>query len=427
MNNFLKQFEDNNYKKDEPNILKEVVEEKPYENTNRLEHKIAGPEHEFILDTNYQKAKTVKVVIISITIIAVILLIGLFLRLSNQVTVKKLVGMRLNDVEAWGIKNKIEFNIETTYSLEYNENIIISQSVAENKKIQKGSVIDIEVSLGADPNERITIPALDKMTYSEIQGWITSNKLNNTYVMQEYNELEAGTFLRMEFVNAAINGDNFTRKDRLNIYVSRGPEPVNKNVTVPDFLNKSKAEIETWASANEIEIIFKEKVSSSVPKGFAISQSVAAGTKIYRTDKITVEISLGKASIVPNFNNISKEEAQSIEGFHVVVKTAYSNTVSYGKLISQSVKAGSSVIDENAKIEVVYSDGRPFIDNLVGMSEKDLPAYFYGFNSKGCNITYRVTYVDSDQDKSTVVTASKSLEFVNTTTVIDITISKGNL
>ena len=60
-----------------------------------------------------------------------------------------------------------------------------------------------------------------------------------------------------EFSNPAIIDNNYTRKDGLLIYMSKGR--FDKNITVPDFTDKSKAE--AWTKGNNVEAVYTEKSS----------------------------------------------------------------------------------------------------------------------------------------------------------------------
>jgi serine/threonine-protein kinase len=107
----------------------------------------------------------------------------------------------------------------------------------------------------------------------------------------------------------------------------------------------------------------------------------------------------------------------------------YSDTVPYGGLISQSVKPGGYVTQEKNRVTLVYSAGKPYIGNLVGRAENELPAIFYDFTQMGASITYEITYVDVADPtmfpKGTVVAVSKSNEYISMNEVIQIQVSKG--
>ena len=131
---------------------------------------------------------------------------------------------------------------------------------------------------------------------------------------------------------------------------------------------------------------------------------------------------------MPDFSTISKNDAAStVPGLQVNVRTQYSTRVAFGGLISQSIRSGTVLFADDAVVQVVYSIGRPFIDDIIGKAERDLAEYFYGFSARGANITYNVTRVDSSERRGTVVWASKNAEPLRMTDHIEIHVSRGNL
>ena len=387
---------------------------------------ITAPEHDLEIDKGYNRRNIIRYAIIAATVIVVAFIVFLMVSMLNRVTLKNFVGAPINDAKTWGITNKISIETESVYNVEYDNNIIISQSKEPSKKIRKGSVLALQVSLGPNPDERIEIPDFAVMSITQVYEWKSQNKANSANIMQENSEtVESGQFIRMEFSNTSINETNYTRKDGLLIYMSKGP--FAENISVPDFKEKSKEEAAAWAKANSIEATYAEGTSDQIPKGFVISQDIAPDSKIAQNTKMTFVISSGKAVIVPNFNTLTKDEAMSLTDLSVTVKTQYSATVSYGRLISQSVPAGKQLIDDAPQVTVIYSEGRPYIDDLTGKSEKDLPAYFYEFTSKGARITYSVNYVGSAEPKGQVVWMSVYSQFVELDTPIQIHVSQGNM
>ena len=99
----------------------------------------------------------------------------------------------------------------------------------------------------------------------------------------------------------------------------------------------------------------------------------------------------------------------------------------FRSLVSQSIAAGEVLFGEDYKVEVIYSEGRPFIGQLAGRMENELPAYFFAFNTKGASITYSVTYIDSAMEKGTVVSASRFNEYLWLASGVQVFVSKGNL
>jgi serine/threonine-protein kinase len=294
--------------------------------------------------------------------------------------------------------------------------------------VKKGDTIAISISKGHDMSVSYPLPDFMNMTHSEIEKWAKERYLSKLRVTTESSDtIPVGNVIRFEINdNKVIN--EVRRDTPIYIIVSTGEESALKNITVPDFKGKNKAEVDFWALENGITMTYEEKGSDSVPMDSVISQSVAPGEKIAKKDKITIVISLGEGVRVPNFNSIPRDLAASeVPGLMVSMISKYSATVPYGRMISQSVAAGTRLYGNDMKVTVTYSEGQPFIDNLIGGSEKDLPAYFYDFYAKGANITYSVTYVDSSEPKGTVISASKNSEFVAMSLVVYFEISKGNL
>lgn len=445
MSDFLNQFKNDSYKKeietDQCTAPAPMPEASPAEveapaaevreesgQSHSSGQKIFAPQHDTEIDTGYQKRKNTRTFVIIASVIVVLLLSFLLFRLANQVTVKNFVGAPITEAKTWGLTNKVTIDVESVYSIEQDQEMVITQSKEPNSKIQKGSVLLLQVSKGADPDEALELPDFSKMTTADVTSWKETNKAVNANINQEYSEtVPAGNFIRMEFNSLAVNKSNYTRKDGLLIYMSKGPEVFEKNIEVPDFAGKPKAEVATWASSNKIEVTYTEEPSDKEPAGTVISQSIPAKTKIAAKTEMTFVLSQGKAVVVPNFNNLTREEAASYPGLVVTVKSSYSGSVKYGKVISQSVAAGKELVGENLTVTVVYSEGKPYLDNLLSMQEKDLQAYFYDFSVKGAKITYSVTYVDSSAPKGSVVWASRYNEFLPMSASIDVHISKGNL
>lgn len=439
MSDFLNQFSSKNYKKTEntsspprataPFPLSgtdtSIVSEGLSDSTSPNRAKITAPDHDIEIDRGYHKRKIIRYGIIAGTVITVMVFVLLMVSILNQITVKNFVGTPLNDAKTWGLTNKISLEIETVFSNEYDENFILTQSKDPGEKIRKGSVLVFQVSLGPDPNETILLPDFSIMDTPQLYSWKEQNKANNVNIMQEFSDTaEMNRFIRMEFNNASINETNYTRKDGLLIYMSKGP--FEKNISVPDFKEKTKTEADAWAKENKIEAIYTEQASEKAPKGSIISQDIEPGTKIAQNTKITFVICLGKAVIVPDFKKLTKDEAAVVSDLSVTVKTQYSTSVPYGRLISQSVPAGRQLIEEAPKVTAVYSEGRPYIDDLKGKTEKDLQAYFYDFSAKGAEITYSVVYVNSNEPKGQVVGSQPFNQFVEMKQKVIVQISTGN-
>jgi len=430
MNDFLNQFEKDSYRNATPSqdemstglMLSEM-------STKRQMAAINGPSHELVAARSRRGAKVLIIVLILVGVVAACLALYFSFRVMNQISVKQLVGVSLGDAKSWALKNRIEFNITEEFSLEHDKDTVFAQSPEDGKKIQKGSTVDITVSKGPDPDEIIKLPNFKDMDSDAIRDWADTNKLKNVSIIQEFSKkVKDGKFIKLEFRDDQVTVENYTRKDIMAIYISKGKKPVKKDVTVPDFSGKFREDVDTWAKKNNIKIKYEKEGSGSVQANGVISQSVKAGKSLAKGGKMTVTLSKGKGITVPDFNTIPMQDVSTVvPDLTVTTLTQYSGKVAYGGVISQSIAAGTKLYGSGTSVKVIYSEGRPFIDDMIGRSEKELPAYFYDFTSKGAEINYSVAYVDSSEPKGTVVASSKNAEFVDMNLTVYIQISKGNL
>src|SRR5699024_656776 len=163
---------------------------------------------------------------------------------------------------------------EQTYHMEHDANHIISQSVAAGDKIRKGKTLQIIASLGPDPDEAIQLVDFSELSKDEAANWIEENKAENLQLVTEFSdELDEGEFIKFTIKDPQIAESDYKRKDSAAVYYSKGQEVFEKNITIPDFTNMPKEEVEKWADTNEIKMTFKEAASDDIEIGHIISQS----------------------------------------------------------------------------------------------------------------------------------------------------------
>lgn len=389
-------------------------------------------EEETETDLGYKKKQRNKYLKIAGVVVVALAVLGVAYYKTTRVTLPNLVGKELAEARSWAAENGVKLNIAQEYDFASEPNIIVSQSVKKGQALKKGSELKLTASLGADPEEGLPLPDFATMTKVATQEWIEQNKAENAAVIEEYSDtVEQNGFLRVELTSKDITNETYRRKDRVKIYYSKGKETFEKNISVPDFSGKPKAEVEAWAKTNEIQLTYEESDSETVPIDSVISQSIAKDEKIAKREAMTVVLSVGKAIIVPNFAEFTPEEAgTAVEGLAVQAKSVFSSAVPYGGLLSQSVEAGTKLTaKDDPTVKVVYSSGQPYLKDLRGATlEGDLQRIFYEeYRSKGANITYTIQYVDSAETKGSVVGMSVYNEYVPLDYVVTISISKGNL
>lgn len=403
MSSFLEKF--NEEIKDESNGI--VTE------TNELEE-----------DKTYLKKKKKQKIITIIVSIVIVITISLLVIFSQIVEVPNFVNGLNTIATKWGKNNDVEIIEEEQYDTKITEGIVISQSIKDGTRIFKKNSIKIIVSKGKDPNEKISVPEKDSATASDIKAWKEENDLSNVTIKEEYSsEIETGKIIKYEFENIATNETNFTRSDKLTIIVSKGAKVLN----MEDFTSKTQTEAEKWCQENNVNYEVKEKFSDTIENGKIISQSVENGQELTDDTTIVFEVSIGAGIKIPNYSKVSSDEAQELsDKVKLKIKNVYNMNVSYGKLISQSVKAGTTKKETDNEVTLTYSLGKPYFSNMNGISESEIAKTFYEYNQKGVNFTYTIKYVNSSEEKGKIVWTSKCNEFVTLKEEIEIHVSNGS-
>jgi serine/threonine-protein kinase len=372
--------------------------------------KIAHVEHETAFDNGFRKRKLIRWVIVLAALVLLCVAGFVLYTHSQRVLVPDLEGKPLAEAQAWARENKLELAITETYSMQVADGLIITQELDVDSYTTRGLRFACTVSKGPDPNERLALPDFAKLSLQEAKRWTEEHKAGNLRIVQEYSEtVPAETYIKLVFRNDTTSADSYLRKDYATLYYSKGPEEFEKNIELPDFQGKTQAEVESWAQTNSINLEIEEETSADVSRGLVIAQSIAAKEKLAKKDTLRIVVSLGKALIVPNFADYDAQSAGgAVPGLSVVVKTSYSLSVPYGRLISQSVGAGASLLsDQDVTITVIYSEGQPYLKDYRGINEGELAALFWqNYTSKNANVSYAVEYVDSHEERGTIVAMS---------------------
>lgn len=383
-------------------------------------------------DTTYQKKKRRKLIIIIVLTLLAVAGLAYFYYEYTHVKVPNFEGKELSEVRIWSTENGVELKVEQKYNFDEPVNEVFSQNI-KNKKMKKGNELKVDASLGPNPDDELPLPDFKTMKLQEAQSWIKEEKADNLTIIEEYSDkIPAGDYSKFEMVTKDVKPEVYKRKDKAKLYYSKGKETYEKNISMSDFIGKTKEEAVEWAKKNELTLKVDESDSDTVEAGKVISQSVPKETMVAKKESFTINVSKGKAILMPDFSQIAQEEVQTrAPEISVQPKQIYSDTVPYGHFISQSVEAGQKFVakEEKPVVEVTYSAGKPYMKDLRDSTlEGDLQKIFYEeYQSKGANITYQVYYLDSSVTKGTVIKMSNFNEFVPTTCVIQIGISKGNL
>lgn len=418
-------------KKEKPAMPKPEKSRSIYRKEQLAErHREREEETEF--DPSFKGKRIRKYGIMAVIAVAVLVL-GFFIHYQlTHVTLPNFVSDEVSEARTWMTDNGMILDTKQEYSTNAEVNTVLAQKQKAGKKVKKGTTVQLTVCVGADPNEVLELPDFMTMTKTQAEEWKNLHKAENLSIAEEYSEtIDSGKAVKIEFNNKDVTAETYQRKEKATVFYSKGEEVLEKNITVPEFVGKSKDEAQTWGKTNSVTINVEEQTSDKVEAGVVISQSVAKDEKVAKKDEMKIVASLGKGMIVPNFGDLTPETAAgAVDGLNIQVSSVFSESVPYGRMISQSVEAGKELTSKDSlSVKVSYSLGRPYMKDIRGsMTEGDLPQYFFDeYQAKGANITYQTAYVDSSETKGLVVLTSVVNEYLPMEHKVVIGISRGNL
>ncbi|MDO4500292.1 MAG: PASTA domain-containing protein [Erysipelotrichaceae bacterium] len=348
-----------------------------------------------------------------VALLVVLLIAVYFLFFAPKIEMPNFEGMNKSDVAAWVKQQGIETSgiiFKEEYDFDTKEGTILYQNVNPGKKVKKNVKLTFTSSLGADPNEMISVPDLKSMTKNEIKDWIDENKLTKTKITTTYSDsVETDRVISYEF--SGVDAETFTRSSTLKISVSKGPQPAG-TITVEDFKDKSYYEVETWAKNNKVNVEKVEVFDSKVTEGNIVSQSVEAKKTMKQGDTLTVYVSKGEGVKVPDLNALSKTEADEwIKKNAGTIKERYSSSSAY--VLDQSIRANTTVSKtELLEMTVVINLGNGFYLSDVGLGALDGESYdsiadtVKSLKDKGININLLRDIVENTADRGEVISHS---------------------
>lgn len=156
-------------------------------------------------------------------------------------------------------------------------------------------------------------------------------------------------------------------EDKITITLSKGSK-----IKLPDFKKMSLEEITEWSSKHKIKLALNMKYDDTIKEGKIISVSVKENDTISEGDTITLTVSKGQLKM-PEFDSVSKfEEWAKENNIMYTIEHEFNNDVESGKIIKFTHKKGD-VIKNNDTVSVYVSDGKKTgIPNFVGMNKSDI-------------------------------------------------------
>ncbi len=321
------------------------------------------------------------IIVAGALVLFVCVLILLFLWLG-RVAVPDMSNWQLEAVQAWVLKEHKNTVLNGVYSMEIAKDNVIAQDIEQGTKIGKSTVITVQYSMGADPEEAVALPDIKGMKLSEIKTWIAENQMTGITVKYETSEVvPKDEVINYELIDGSA--DLFLRKNRMVVYISSGNEGYGETIKMPDFYGKSRADVLQWMTDNQMKVTMHEKYNADVEYGKIFYQNIRKDTKITHKDMVEVSISRGKAIVVPDFKGMSRSEASelaALNGINVFFKLKVSGAL-VDTVISQDILAGSEIDQKQIiTIQIAKEEGKITVPNFIGLSkgEANSLAALYG-------------------------------------------------
>lgn len=450
MSDFLNNFSGDNYKKkikknDDSSLVEEDEIEQPTDQlitvettdqSNKLQLELSGAAFEdekINIDSQYNQFLFKRTATICLTILAVVIIItGAYLYLHQTVAIT-LVDKTQIQAQKWLDENNVNYDVINVESNQQPAGVVLSQSIPSGEKIGVLDLQTIEVSSGPNMTEVVKLDGLDGKSKQQVNDFIDTQMLPNAKIKYEYSDkVKSDQLIRIDFEDDSVTPTNYTRNDSVTFILSKGSKSDKKDVKVENFANQTIDKVYEWNQDTGI-MIDEQQVSSDIPPGYIVSQSVEPGTMLGFGDTITIEVSKGPGVYTPNLIGYNLDEAIAIADenkINLEPSETYSDSSS-GIIVSQSKAEGSSIYPDEESLKVDVSLGQPFINDMAGSNLGDVVMMINELNRQGANLTYTTTEVSiSDEEKeqgaisSSVKSISNSNSFVSPGTNLEVEIYK---
>ena len=207
---------------------------------------------------------------------------------QNVVTVPNLLNKPL-DV-AVDATDYVVYAEQYVYSDIYEAGRIMSQDPAPNTKINKGSTVNVVVSLGPEPTVKTMVKLTNLDETQAINYLVNTQGIDEKLILRYYEnnpDIPAGHVIRTSPGQGEVINDG----EAIYLWISTGPAV--KSVTMVDFTSDfyNEDSAVNWLIMNDFENYTVQYVESTKPAGKIVSQNVVAGKTVSVTTHIVLLVS----------------------------------------------------------------------------------------------------------------------------------------
>ena len=248
----------------------------------------------------------------------------------SPIKLENLTGKSLLRASVYLGRNGIQYEIKYEFSDKIEKGHVINSNPKKGTTVNPDDIVTLTISKGKE----IKVPDLKNKTIAYVTKWMVENNLQINYSDKYDTEIESGRVIESNYKK----GDIIEEGTTVDVIFSKGPLKMKKFDNINDF--------KSWADTNGIKYEIKEEFNSNIEKDKIIKTSIEEGKTINLDDTITVYVSRGEAVKVPDFSGNTKSEAQKAcdnSGLSCSFTEEYSSSITSGKVIRQSVAAGTEI------------------------------------------------------------------------------------
>ena len=219
------------------------------------------------------------------------------------------------------------------------EGNVCDQSPSANSQADKGSKIDIVLSRGPEPAEKVTVPDLTNVDGDQAGEELSKYNLTGNYAGLEYSDTVAeGKVTRTD----PAAGSEAEAGSTVNYWVSQGPEQITVPNVSGDDVDSATQRLQSDKYGLKVKVV--ETSSDSVASGRVIYTSPSEGSTVSKGDTVTLYVSTGPSSVsVPNVIGLSYSRAKStLESAGFKVTLASGSSTADGTVVDQSVTGSAA-------------------------------------------------------------------------------------
>ncbi len=266
-----------------PITLKEMKNMSVFKATLYLNRNAIDYELKYEFSNKISKGKVIKSSVQKGTKVSPGEKITLTISKGKKIVVPELKNMKMSQITKWIIENNLKINYSDKYDNKIKSGRVIEATYKKGDIIEEDTTVGIIVSKG-----KLKMPKFNNITDFKI--WADKYEIKYEIKEEFNNDIKKGDIIKFSVeTNKTINPD-----EGIIAYVSKG-----KAIEVPNFVGKSKSEIQKTCNELGINCTFVNEYSSSVKEGNAISQSIKSGEKIAKGDTIQINIA------TKNKNNVT--------------------------------------------------------------------------------------------------------------------------